>query len=163
MQTQPYPSDRDAGRARGCPSVTREAGTAGRRGAEPPSPQSPQTLQAAGALPEGGDALQDGPPTGLRVGEPDPRGRRRRRHRYGPLRPVHQEDAQGYMLMLRKTIEHHGVPLALYSDRHGIFQRSPKEPESLAEQLRGRRGSAGPWRSWTSGSSWPIRPRPRAV
>ena len=27
----------------------------------------------------------------------------------------------------------------LYSDRHGIFQRSPKEPESLAEQLRGRR------------------------
>ena len=50
-----------------------------------------------------------------------------------------QEDAQGYMLMLRETIEHHGVPLALYSDRHGIFQRSPKEPESLAEQLRGRR------------------------
>tara|TARA_B100000315_G_scaffold249519_1_gene280855 strand:+ start:164 stop:922 length:759 start_codon:yes stop_codon:yes gene_type:complete len=29
--------------------------------------------------------------------------------------------------------------LALYSDRHGIFQRSPKEPESLQEQLRGRR------------------------
>ena len=50
-----------------------------------------------------------------------------------------QEDAQGYMLMLRETIEHRGVPLALYSDRHGIFQRSPKEPESLAEQLRGRR------------------------
>ena len=50
-----------------------------------------------------------------------------------------QEDAQGYMLMLRETIEHHGVPLALYSDRHGIFQRSPKEPESLAEQLQGRR------------------------
>ena len=43
------------------------------------------------------------------------------------------------MLMLRETIEHHGVPLALYSDRHGLFQRSPKEPESLAEQLRGRR------------------------
>ena len=50
-----------------------------------------------------------------------------------------QEDAQGYMLMLRDIIDHHGVPLALYSDRHGIFQRSPKEPESLAEQLRGRR------------------------
>ena len=41
--------------------------------------------------------------------------------------------------MLREVIERHGVPLALYSDRHGIFQRSPKEPESLAEQLRGRR------------------------
>ena len=50
-----------------------------------------------------------------------------------------QEDAHGYMLMLKNIIEHNGVPLALYSDRHGIFQRSPKEPESLEEQLRGRR------------------------
>ena len=50
-----------------------------------------------------------------------------------------QEDAHGYLLMLRNIIEQHGVPLALYSDRHGIFQRSPKEPESLEEQLRGRR------------------------
>lgn len=49
------------------------------------------------------------------------------------------EDAQGYLLMLREIIERHGVPLSLYSDRHGIFQRSPKEPESLAEQLRGKR------------------------
>ena len=49
------------------------------------------------------------------------------------------EDAHGYMLMLRETIVQHGIPLALYSDRHGIFQRSPKEPESLAEQLRGKR------------------------
>ncbi len=43
------------------------------------------------------------------------------------------------MLLLKDIIECHGVPLALYSDRHGIFQRSPKEPESLDEQLRGRR------------------------
>ena len=50
-----------------------------------------------------------------------------------------QEDAHGYMLMLKNIIEHNGVPLALYSDRHSIFQRSPKEPESLEEQLRGRR------------------------
>ena len=50
-----------------------------------------------------------------------------------------QEDAHGYMLMLKDIIDHHGVPLALYSDRHRIFQRSPKEPESLADQLRGRR------------------------
>ena len=41
--------------------------------------------------------------------------------------------------MLREIIERHGVPLSLYSDSHGIFQRSPKEPESLAEQLRGKR------------------------
>ena len=50
-----------------------------------------------------------------------------------------QEDTHGYLLMLKNIIEHHGVPLALYSDRHGIFQRSPKEPESLEEQLRGKR------------------------
>ncbi len=50
-----------------------------------------------------------------------------------------QEDAHGYMLMLKGIIDRHGVPLALYNDRHGLFQRSPKEPESLDEQLRGRR------------------------
>ena len=50
-----------------------------------------------------------------------------------------QEDAHGYMLMLKNIIEHHGVPLTLYSDRHSIFQRSPKDPESLEEQLQGRR------------------------
>ena len=50
-----------------------------------------------------------------------------------------QEDTHGYMLMLREIIDHHGVPLALYSDRHGIFQRSSKQPETLEEQLRGRR------------------------
>jgi len=41
-----------------------------------------------------------------------------------------QEAAHGYLLMLRHIIE-----------RHGISQRSPKEPESLQEQLRGRRDS----------------------
>ena len=41
--------------------------------------------------------------------------------------------------MLREIIDHHGVPLALYSDRHGIFHRSTNEPETIAEQLRGRR------------------------
>ena len=50
-----------------------------------------------------------------------------------------EEDAQGYLLMLREVIDHHGVPMALYSDRHSIFQHSSKEPESLAEQFRGRR------------------------
>ena len=137
--------DRDAGRARGCPSVTlhRQAGAAGGGRAEPPSPPSPQTLQTTGALPEGlllqidgsrHDWLEGRGPYLTLVGAADdatgtvPFALFRR-----------QEDAQGYMLMLRETIEHHGVPLALYSDRHGIFQRSPKEPESLAEQLRGRR------------------------
>ena len=50
-----------------------------------------------------------------------------------------QEDAQGYFLLLRDVIRSEGVPLALYSDRHGIFQHSPREPESLEEQLTGER------------------------
>ncbi len=50
-----------------------------------------------------------------------------------------QEDAQGYFLMLREVISANGVPLALYSDRHSIFQRSPKERETLEEQLAGER------------------------
>ncbi len=50
-----------------------------------------------------------------------------------------QEDAHGYLLLLERTIKVKGVPLALYSDRHGIFERSPAEPESLDEQLQGKR------------------------
>ena len=50
-----------------------------------------------------------------------------------------QEDSHGYMLMLREIIARHGIPMALYSDRHSIFQNSTREPESLEEQLRGRR------------------------
>src|SRR5919197_3465009 len=32
-----------------------------------------------------------------------------------------QEDAQGYFEVLRETVRRKGVPLAVYSDRHGIF------------------------------------------
>lgn len=52
-----------------------------------------------------------------------------------------QEDAQGYFLLLREIVRSRGIPLALYSDRHGIFQRSQKEPECLEEQLAGERHS----------------------
>jgi hypothetical protein len=38
-----------------------------------------------------------------------------------------QEDAQGYFLMLREVIRRHGVPLALYSDRHSIFVQTARE------------------------------------
>ena len=31
------------------------------------------------------------------------------------------------------------VPIALYHDRHGIFEHCKSEPESLEEQLEGRR------------------------
>jgi len=50
-----------------------------------------------------------------------------------------QEDAQGYFMLLREIVQEKGIPLALYSDQHGIFQRSPKEPETLEEQLCGER------------------------
>lgn len=47
-----------------------------------------------------------------------------------------QEDAQGYFLMLRQVVRRHGIPLALYSDRHSIFHPARKQP-TLDEQLSG--------------------------
>jgi hypothetical protein len=40
---------------------------------------------------------------------------------------------------LRHIVGNQGIPEALYHDGHGIFVRSKREPESLAEQLAGRR------------------------
>jgi len=50
-----------------------------------------------------------------------------------------QEDAQGYFLLLRQIVTCHGIPMALYHDRHGIFERCKSEPESLEEQLEGKK------------------------
>lgn len=50
-----------------------------------------------------------------------------------------QEDAQGYFLMLRRIVGSCGIPVALYHDGHGIFERSRGESASLEEQLEGRR------------------------
>ena len=47
---------------------------------------------------------------------------------------------KGYFLLLRQIVgppEADGIPMALYHDRHGIFERSKSEPESLEEQLEG--------------------------
>jgi transposase len=51
-----------------------------------------------------------------------------------------QEDAHGYMLLVRQMLERHGRPLALYHDRHGIFQQTSRatEAETLKEQLAGK-------------------------
>jgi hypothetical protein len=49
-----------------------------------------------------------------------------------------QEDAQGYLLLLREVVRKRGVPLALYSDRHRIFQSEAKEPLTLEEELAGK-------------------------
>ncbi|MFO7772934.1 MAG: ISNCY family transposase [Dehalococcoidia bacterium] len=56
---------------------------------------------------------------------------------YGLFRA--EEDAQGYTLLLRHIVENQGIPEALYHDGHGIFERSRREPETLEEQLAGRR------------------------
>ena len=46
-----------------------------------------------------------------------------------------KEDAAGYFLLVRQIVESHGLPLALYADRHTIFQ-SPVEA-TIDQQLRG--------------------------
>lgn len=46
-----------------------------------------------------------------------------------------EEDATGYALLLHHISQTHGLPLALYADRHTIFQ-NPKEA-TLREQLEG--------------------------
>src|SRR5712691_8270059 len=45
-----------------------------------------------------------------------------------------------YFLLVQQLLEQHGRPLALYHDRHGIFQQNSKatEADSLEEQLAGK-------------------------
>jgi transposase len=50
-----------------------------------------------------------------------------------------QEDAAGYFALLVQTVRRHGRPMAIYSDRHGIFWRDPARPATLAEELAGKR------------------------
>jgi transposase len=45
-----------------------------------------------------------------------------------------QEDAAGYLLVLRETVRRHGVPVAVYRDRHSIFETSDRTL-TLEEQL----------------------------
>lgn len=46
------------------------------------------------------------------------------------------EDLASYFEVIRQGIEHYGVPLAIYSDRHMIF-RSPKEKLTIEQELDG--------------------------
>ena len=50
-----------------------------------------------------------------------------------------QEDAHGYMLLVRQLVLAHGCPLEIYHDRHGIFQVNSPRAETVAEQLAGAR------------------------
>ena len=49
------------------------------------------------------------------------------------------EDSQGYFLVFRGIVRKYGIPETIYRDRHGIFERDPKEEEELWEQLAGKR------------------------
>ena len=51
-----------------------------------------------------------------------------------------QEDAAGYLELLRQMVLREGIPLAVYHDRHEIFVHNPKAAESretIEEQLKG--------------------------
>jgi len=50
-----------------------------------------------------------------------------------------QEDAAGYFTVLAGTARRVGLPVALYTDRHGIFTKDPDRPPTLTEQLTGKR------------------------
>jgi len=50
----------------------------------------------------------------------------------------YQEDAQGYVLLLRHIVKYYGIPEAVYHDGHGIFERSKRDYESIEEQLEGK-------------------------
>jgi Integrase core domain. len=49
------------------------------------------------------------------------------------------EDNRGYFLLLQGIVERYGIPLALYHDRHTIFQAPENELESIEEQLDGEK------------------------
>ncbi len=49
-----------------------------------------------------------------------------------------QEDSQGYFMLLREIVSRYGIPLAVYHDRHAIFEVSEREPETIPEQLSGK-------------------------
>ncbi|HEY8678509.1 MAG TPA: ISNCY family transposase [Candidatus Dormibacteraeota bacterium] len=50
-----------------------------------------------------------------------------------------QEDAQGYFELLRAVVRRYGIPLAVYSDRHGIFFKTKDQRLTLEEELTARR------------------------
>jgi len=49
------------------------------------------------------------------------------------------ETTAGYIRMLRSITISHGIPLALYHDRHSIFEVTDNKTPSLEEQLAGKR------------------------
>jgi len=48
------------------------------------------------------------------------------------------EDSASYLRLLRDIIHHHGIPMSIYADQHGIFKVTRKS-WTLEEELAGRR------------------------
>ena len=48
------------------------------------------------------------------------------------------ECLQGYFEIMRQIITQNGVPIAVYADRHAIFQSPKADKLTVEEQLRGR-------------------------
>ncbi|MGH7428941.1 MAG: ISNCY family transposase, partial [Candidatus Methylomirabilaceae bacterium] len=48
-----------------------------------------------------------------------------------------EEDAHGYFVVFEALTQTNGIPVAAYSDRHGIFHRTARQPLTLQEQLTG--------------------------
>jgi len=46
-----------------------------------------------------------------------------------------QEDVAGYLTVLRETVRRHGIPLAIYRDRHTLFETPKSSLQTLEEQL----------------------------
>ena len=56
---------------------------------------------------------------------------------YALFRP--EEDTRGYFELMEHIVATHGIPLAVYRDRHRIFETPPRHQESLEEQLADKR------------------------
>ena len=69
------------------------------------------------------------------------------------------ENTAGYFTLLEGLIEHWGIPLALYSDRHAVFKHNARKPEAAAEATQFTRTC----RYWGSVRSSPALRKPRAV
>ena len=50
-----------------------------------------------------------------------------------------EEDSQGYFLLFREIVALRGIPMAVYRDRHSIFEVAKGVGESVEEQLEGRK------------------------
>lgn len=48
------------------------------------------------------------------------------------------EDTEGYFRLLKGVIQRHGIPLALYSDRHVVFRKSRPSGETEKSNLTGK-------------------------